>query len=223
MSRPAIDFAPSLAVDLETLRFDDRGLIPVVVQDAVAGAVLMVAWANRDALKATLETGLAHFWSRSRGELWQKGETSGNVLRVVDLRPDCDRDTLLLRAHPAGPTCHTGSRTCFEGNPVALELGWLWEVLRQRSTASPEESYTARLRQRGLPRIAQKVGEEATETIIAALTGTQESRGDLVGEACDLLYHLTLLLEERGVTPEDLAGELRRRHRDRTTSPGETS
>ncbi len=207
-------------LDLESLRFDDRGLIPVVVQDAVGGAVLMVAWANHTALERTLATGEAHFLSRSRQELWHKGETSGNVLEVVELVADCDRDTLLLRAHPAGPTCHTGSRSCFEPNPAGLELGWLWEVLKERGSASPEESYTARLRQKGLARIAQKVGEEATETVIAALTTLDADREDLVGEACDLLYHLTLLLEVRGVRPQDVAKELRRRHRDKTSSGG---
>ena len=212
MTRPSLE--------LEALRFDDRGLIPVVVQDAVGGAVLMVAWANRRALEETLATGEAHFWSRSRGKLWRKGETSGNVLEVVEVLADCDRDTVLLRAHPAGPTCHTGSRSCFEPNPVALELGWLWRVLRERAGASAQESYTARLRRKGLPRIAQKVGEEATETIISALTTDEAGREDLIGEACDLLYHLTLLLEERGVPPEDLAGELRRRHRRKTAAAG---
>ena len=204
--------------DPATLRFDERGLIPVVVQDAVGGAVLMVAWADREAVEKTLETGQAHFWSRSRQALWRKGETSGNVLTVVEVLADCDRDTLLLRAHPTGPTCHRGTRTCFEPNPAGLELGWLWQVLEERADASPEESYTARLRQRGLPRIAQKVGEEATETVVAALTTSGEDRSELVGEACDLLYHLALLLKEKGVAADDLAAELRRRHRQR--SPG---
>lgn len=203
----------STAVVPDQLRYDEKGLIPVVVQDAVGGAVLMLAYADRRAVELTLETGEAHFWSRSRQRLWKKGETSGHVLEVVEVLADCDSDALLVRAHPAGPTCHRDTRTCFEPNPAALELGWLWQVLRRRSTALPEESYTARLRQQGLPRIAQKVGEEATEVVVAALAGDE---AELVGEASDLLYHLSLLLETRGVSPEAVAEELRRRHRSVT-------
>ncbi len=200
-------------LDLESLAWDERGLVPVIVQEVASGAVLMLAWANREALERTIETGLAHFWSRSRQRLWQKGETSGNVLRVVSLQADCDRDALLVRAHPEGPTCHTGNRSCFEPNAAALELGWLRAVLAERATASPEESYTARLLTRGLPRIAQKVGEEATETVVAALAGEGEAgRAELVAEVSDLLYHLEVLLLAKGVEPSEVAAELVRRH-----------
>ncbi|MDY7092759.1 MAG: bifunctional phosphoribosyl-AMP cyclohydrolase/phosphoribosyl-ATP diphosphatase HisIE [Acidobacteriota bacterium] len=201
--------------DPDSLTYDDRGLLPVVVQDAAGGAVLMVAWANREAVAKTLETGEAHFWSRSRRKLWRKGETSGNVLRVVEVLADCDRDTLLVRAHPAGPACHRGTRTCFEPNPVELELGWLRQVLEERRKASPEESYTARLLAKGLPRVAQKVGEEAVETVIAALGEGDDGGGndeELVGEAADLLYHLSVLLLARGIPARAVTEELRRRH-----------
>lgn len=199
--------------NLDSLTYDERGLVPVVVQDAVGGAVLMLAFANQEALSLTLGTGYAHFWSRSRQKMWKKGETSGNLLEVVEILVDCDRDALLMRAHPAGPTCHENTRSCFEPNPAALELGWLRRVLEERSAASPEESYTARLLARGLPRIAQKVGEEAVETVIAALTQEGEERRELVGEVSDLLYHLNLLLLAKGVEPQEVAEELRRRHR----------
>lgn len=202
-----------LQLDLESLTYDDRGLLPVVAQDEGSGAVLMVAWANREALEKTLTTGLAHFWSRSRQKLWQKGETSDNVLEVVEILPDCDRDTLLLRVRPAGPACHRGTRTCFEPNAAQLELGWLWQVLEERRTADPSSSYTARLLAKGLPRIAQKVGEEAVETVIASLTVQEEDRGELVGEASDLLYHLLVLLLAAGVEPAEISNQLRARHR----------
>ena len=203
------------APDPETLRFDDRGLVPVVAQDAATGAVLMVAYADREAIEKTRETGLAHFWSRSRQQLWQKGETSGNVLEVDDILTDCDRDTLIYRARPTGPACHRNTRTCFEPNPSKIELGWLWQVLESRRGADDTSSYTARLLQKGRPRIAQKVGEEATEVVIAALSGDDE---ELIGESADLLYHLLVLLLDRGIDPERVAAELRSRHTQRTAS-----
>lgn len=203
---------PSFGPDPQSLTYDDRGLIPVVAQDVSTGAVLMVAYANQEALRATIDTRQAHFWSRSRQELWRKGATSGNVLEVVEILDDCDRDTLLYRVRPAGPACHRGTRTCFEPNPAQLELGWLWKVLEERRQASPESSYTARLLARGLPRIAQKVGEEATETVIAALCTDDGAEAELVAEASDLIYHLLVLLLARGVEPSELAAELRNRH-----------
>ena len=157
-------------IDPATLRFDDRGLIPVVVQDVGSGAVLMLAYADREAVEQTLATGQAHFWSRSRQALWKKGETSGNTLQVVEVTADCDGDALLVRARPAGPTCHRGTRSCFEPNPARLELGWLAAVLESRRDADPAESYTARLLAEGIERIAQKVGEEGVETAIAAVS-----------------------------------------------------
>ncbi|HET9227808.1 MAG TPA: phosphoribosyl-AMP cyclohydrolase, partial [Thermoanaerobaculia bacterium] len=139
-------------IDPTTLKYDDRGLLPVVVQDAGSGAVLMLAFANREAVELTLSSGEAHFWSRSRQSLWRKGETSGNTLKVLEVTADCDGDALLVRALPSGPACHRGTRTCFEPNPARLELGWLAAVLEERRSADPEKSYTARLLQSGIER-----------------------------------------------------------------------
>jgi phosphoribosyl-AMP cyclohydrolase / phosphoribosyl-ATP pyrophosphohydrolase len=203
-------------IDPATLRFDEQGLLPVVVQDVASGAVLMLAWADRAAVERTLATGQAHFWSRSRRALWKKGETSGNVLEVVDLTADCDGDALLVRARPAGPTCHRGTRSCFEPNPARLELGWLAAALAERRGTDPALSYTARLLAQGIERVAQKVGEEGIETALAAVAGVAEGlpparRAALVGEAADLLYHLLVLLLAAGVEPEEVAAELLRR------------
>ncbi len=203
-------------MNVDELRFDGRGLIPVVVQDVGSGAVLMLAYADREAVELTLETGQAHFWSRSRQALWRKGETSGNTLAVVEVTPDCDGDALLVRARPAGPTCHRGTRSCFEPNAAGLELGWLAAVLKARRGADPETSYTARLLEMEIERIAQKVGEEGVETAIAAVSasahGGDERRKALVGEGADLLYHLLVLLEASGVDPLEIGNELSRRH-----------
>jgi len=196
-------------LDPATLQFDDRGLIPVVVQDVGSGAVLMLAYANREAVERTLATGQVWFWSRSRQELWRKGATSGNTLAMVEMTADCDSDALLVRARPAGPACHRGTRTCFEPNPAQLELGWLATFLRERAGADPAESYTARLISEGMERIAQKVGEEAVETVIAAVANHRQA---LIGEATDLLYHLLVLLQASGVEPEEITSELLRRH-----------
>ncbi|HEV7504130.1 MAG TPA: bifunctional phosphoribosyl-AMP cyclohydrolase/phosphoribosyl-ATP diphosphatase HisIE [Thermoanaerobaculia bacterium] len=212
-----------MSVDPAALRYDDRGLIPVVVQDVNSGAVLMQAFANREAVELTLSTGQAHFWSRSRQSLWRKGETSGNVLQVVEMTADCDADSLLVRVLPAGPACHRGTRTCFEpdigSNPAGLELGWLAAVIESRQGADPGTSYTARLLSQGIERIAQKVGEEGVEAALAAVS--LEARGDneggerrkaLIGEAADLLYHLLVLLLASGVEPSEVGEELLRRH-----------
>jgi phosphoribosyl-ATP pyrophosphohydrolase/phosphoribosyl-AMP cyclohydrolase len=208
-------------IDPAALQYDDRGLLPVVVQDVGSGAVLMLAWANREAVERTLATGQVWFWSRSRQALWRKGETSGNTLALVEMTADCDGDALLVRARPAGPACHRGTRTCFEPNPARLELGWLTSVLQSRATADPGESYTARLLSAGIERIAQKVGEEGVETAIAAVSlaargdggeGAPDRRAALVGEATDLLYHLLVLLQASGVEPQQVTDELLRRH-----------
>jgi phosphoribosyl-AMP cyclohydrolase / phosphoribosyl-ATP pyrophosphohydrolase len=206
-------------IDLATLRFDDRGLLPVVVQDVGSGAVLMLAYADREAVEKTLATGFAHFWSRSRSALWKKGETSGNTLQVVEVTADCDGDALLVRARPAGPTCHRGTRSCFEPNPAQLELGWLAAVLASRRGADPETSYTARLLAQGIERIAQKVGEEGVETAIAAVSAALrgadeggERRRALKGEAADLLYHLLVLLQASGVDLGEINEVLLERH-----------
>lgn len=161
--------------DRTTLRFDAAGLLPVVAQDSWSGRVLMLAWANAEAVERTTATGEAHFWSRSRQALWRKGETSGNVLRVLAIERDCDGDSLLLRVEPAGPACHTGATSCFDTAskdteaPSGLDLGALERIVAARSGADPAGSYTARLFAEGIERMAQKVGEEATEVVIAAL------------------------------------------------------
>lgn len=209
--------------DPAALAYDDRGLLPVVAQDVATGAVLMVAWADRAAVERTRETGWACFFSRSRGEPWLKGETSGNRLRVVEVLADCDRDTLLYRVLPEGPACHRGTRTCFEPNPASLELGWLARVLAERRGVDPEASYTARLVEGGPGRIGRKLVEEAVEVLLAAVEpgggdGADEPRDDrspkdsLAWEAADLLYHLLVLLEERGVEAAAVARELAARH-----------
>ena len=209
--------------DPHSLTYDERGLLPVVVQDVASGAVLMVAWADRAALARTAETGFACFFSRSRGRAWMKGETSGNRLRVVEARADCDRDTLLLRVDPEGPACHTGDRTCFEPNPSRLELGWLARTIAFRRGADPETSYTARLLAAGPERIGRKLGEEAMETVLAAVVPPSESgelaqdsgdgKDSLAWEAADLLYHLLVLLESKDVDLAAVTAELARRHR----------
>jgi phosphoribosyl-ATP pyrophosphohydrolase/phosphoribosyl-AMP cyclohydrolase len=207
-----------MSVDAAALCYDERGLIPVVVQDVNSGAVLMQAFANREAVELTLSTGQAHFWSRSRRALWRKGETSGNVLQVTEVTADCDADSLLVRVLPAGPACHRGTRTCFEPNPARLELGWLAAALDSRRGADLETSYTARLLSQGIERIAQKVGEEGVETAIAAVSAAAtggnhgERRKALTGEAADLLYHLLVLLLASGIDPSEVGEELLRRH-----------
>jgi len=188
-----------------------------IVQDARDGRVLMFAWMDAEAERLTRETGDAWFWSRSRQELWRKGATSGNTLEMVEMTADCDGDALLVRARPAGPACHRGTRTCFEPNPAQLELGWLAEALRGRAGADPAESYTARLLAEGVERIAQKVGEEGVETALAAVAldargGTESRREALAGEAADLLYHLLVLLQASGIEPAKVTDELLKRH-----------
>lgn len=196
---------------IDSLKFqEDDGLLPAVVQDADTGEVLMVGFMNREAVDSTIRDGHVTFWSRSRRRLWKKGESSGNVLNVVDITPDCDRDTLLVRARPVGPTCHTGTRSCFSAAP---EHSWstlptLESVIRDRRAVEPEGSYTAELFRAGTPRIAQKVGEEAAETIVAAM---QDNRTLLTNETADLLYHVTVLLTDRGATWSDVMEELWRR------------
>ena len=208
---------------VENVRFDEAGLVPVVAQDAGTGDVLTLAYANREAVEKTLATGQAHFYSRSRGELWRKGATSGNTQRVVEVRLDCDGDTLLYRVEPRGPACHTGERTCFftalagdgvgvaTGRPDGVSLGTMVErlagTIAQRHREMPQESYTAGLIRRGPERVAQKVGEEAVEVVIAAMRDERVAE-----ETADLVYHLLVLLEERGVGIDEVAGVLRDRH-----------
>jgi phosphoribosyl-ATP pyrophosphohydrolase/phosphoribosyl-AMP cyclohydrolase len=194
----------------EGLVFDANGLVPVVAQDRASGDVLMLAWADAEAVAKTAETGLAHFWSRSRKALWRKGETSGNTLRVVEARADCDKDALLLVVEPAGPACHTGARSCF-GDVSPTAAGMLEElarVVRLRAQALPEESYTARLVAKGQAAVLKKIGEEATEVVLAA-SGESDER--LASESADLLFHLLLALDQRRVPLASVMDELRRR------------
>ena len=195
------------------IAFDDNGLVPCVVQDARTGEVLTLAYMNEEALARTRETGEVHFWSRSRDELWRKGETSGNVLRVEEIRYDCDGDALLALVDPAGPACHTGERTCFhngELDPVAHEaLPTLERTVAERAAAKPEGSYTAELLA-DAPRIGEKIREEADEVAGAART---ESCQRVAEEAADVLYHLTVLLASRGLRLEDALRELNGRRR----------
>jgi len=191
------------------------GLVPAVVQDAGDGAVLMLAYMNREALAATLATRHVTFWSRSKQRLWTKGETSGNLLLLRAIEVDCDGDTLLVLAEPAGPACHEGTRTCWGANPPRSGaeplafLGTLQALIRGRIADRPEGSYTAKLLSEGTRRIAQKVGEEGLEVALAAVAQSDE---DVVSEAADLLYHLILLLQVKNLSLERVVGELRMRH-----------
>ncbi|MEO8511541.1 MAG: bifunctional phosphoribosyl-AMP cyclohydrolase/phosphoribosyl-ATP diphosphatase HisIE [Chloroflexota bacterium] len=189
-------------------------LLPVVVQDAADGTLLMLAWANPEALRLTEATGRAHFWSRSRNELWRKGATSGNELVLVDLAVDCDGDAIRYRVAPTGPACHTGARSCFDEPGTAtdgpMDLAALEAIIGQRRGADPATSYTARLLATGARRPAEKVTEEAGELSAAALAGSDD---EVRGEAADLLYHALVLLASRGVTLREVLDVLGSRHR----------
>jgi len=236
-----------MKIEIEDVKYDERGLVPAIVQDAKTGEVLTLAYMNEESLRLTLAEGETWFWSRSRGELWHKGATSGNTQRVLEVRLDCDGDALVVLAEPAGPACHTGARSCFHhevqsphevqgpkskvqsqeaevssfkpqasslkpqvSGPVDLgaTLERLYALILNRREERPEGSYTTYLFDEGLDKILKKVGEEAAETIIAA---KNEGAGPLVSEASDLIYHLVVLLVERGVTLEDVRAELARR------------
>ena len=188
------------------------GLVPAIIQDADTRQVLMLGFMNEEAYQKTQETGHVTFWSRTRQTLWTKGETSGHFLNLVDMKIDCDQDTLLVRVHPIGPTCHTGTDTCWAEdntpNPL-LFLGELQSFIDRRKEEMPEGSYTTSLFNKGINKIAQKVGEEALETVIEATNGSKEH---LVYEASDLLYHLLVMLTEKGLRIEDVAAELQQRH-----------
>jgi phosphoribosyl-AMP cyclohydrolase / phosphoribosyl-ATP pyrophosphohydrolase len=228
-----VDAADAVARGPDTLRWDDRGLVAGVVQDAADGRVLMVAWLDAEALAATLATGEVHFHSRSRGRLWRKGETSGHVLRLRGIAVDCDGDALLLTVDPVGPTCHRETRSCFDADGAPREaaasqgFAWLetlWATIAGRAADRPEGSYTTRLLDGGVDLAGRKVAEEATEVLLAAKndeaaehTGADATvraggRAALAGEAADLLYHALVLLAERGLPPMDVIAELRRRH-----------
>ena len=207
------------------------GLVPAIAQDAADGRVLMLAWMDAEALAATLKTGVVHFHSRSRDRLWRKGETSGNELRLVDIALDCDGDALLVRVEPAGPTCHRGTRSCFDRDGVPPDVtqgfGWLetlWTTIADRAAARPDGSYTTTILEAGVDAAARKVTEEATEVLIAAkddaaldpaAAGKDETRSALAGEAADLVFHTLVLLAERDVPPKTVLDVLRGRHRSR--------
>lgn len=188
------------------------GLVPAIIQDATTKTVLMLGYMNKEAFDKTVETKKVTFYSRSRQCLWTKGETSGNFLELVDIKVDCDNDTLLVKANPIGPTCHTGNDTCWgeknEKNPL-LFLTYLQDFINRRHEEMPEGSYTTSLFKDGLNRMAQKVGEEALEAVIEACNGTNER---LVYEGSDMIYHLIVLLTSKGLRIEDLARELQVRH-----------
>ena len=207
------------------------GLVPAVVQDAADGRVLMVAYMDSEALAATLATGRVHFHSRSRDALWRKGETSGNVLRLVDFAVDCDGDALLMHVDPSGPTCHRNTRSCFDAEgaaavatpPPVQGFEWLetlWATVDQRAGADPATSYTARLLAAGVDGAGRKVAEEATEVLMAAKDDAVASaerrpatRDALAGEVADLLYHTLVVLRERDLPPSEVIARLRERHR----------
>lgn len=214
--------APLDIADVSSLDFDKTGgLLPAIVQHAGSGAVLMLGYMSREALRETLTRRRVVFFSRSRQRLWEKGETSGHTLQLAAVRTDCDRDTLLVTALPAGPVCHLGTDTCFGDQPAVpgrrtqaerlAFLGALEGVIARRLADRPEGSYTARLHAQGPKRIAQKVGEEGLEV---ALAGVAETDDKLIAESADLLYHLLLLLKSRGLRLEQVVAELESRHTD---------
>jgi phosphoribosyl-AMP cyclohydrolase / phosphoribosyl-ATP pyrophosphohydrolase len=209
---------------MSNLQVDTNGLIPAIVQDAVSGRVLMLGWMNAESLEKTRQSGEVWFYSRSRQELWHKGATSGNVLRVRELRADCDADAILVRAEPAGPTCHTGRESCFwqdvEGNvnedaPAGGFLDELARIVQQRRSEKPDGSYTAKLFAKGRFKIAQKVGEEGLET---AMAGVAQDDERLIDESADLLFHLLVLLNERDVPLRAVLDRLNERHNARTST-----
>jgi phosphoribosyl-ATP pyrophosphohydrolase/phosphoribosyl-AMP cyclohydrolase len=211
------------------LAFGSDGLVPAIVQDRADGRVLMLAWMDAEALAATLDSGEVHFHSRSRDRLWRKGETSGNVLRLVELAVDCDGDALLITVDPLGPTCHRGTRSCFDADgapaePTTQGFAWLeslWSTIASRAAERPAGSYTTSLLEGGVDTAGRKVTEEATEVLMAAKddAAAESSGADraatreaLAGEAADLVYHALVLLAERGVPPSSVVEVLRRRH-----------
>lgn len=211
---------PLTAADAASLDWDKmEGLVPAMIQDAASREVLMLGYMDQEALRITLEEGQATFFSRSRQSLWRKGETSGNRLLVEAIFTDCDRDSLLILARPLGPACHLGTSSCF-GDGATTSPIWLSQlsaIVRERRSAPEAESYTARLIGEGVLRIAQKVGEEGVELALAAAAGTNE---DVVEEAADLLFHLTVLMEERGIDWAAIIGRLQARHAGQVTPGG---
>ncbi|MNW31051.1 Phosphoribosyl-ATP pyrophosphatase [compost metagenome] len=228
MTSSEINEQISLEQVVENVRWDEAGLAPAIVQDAVTGQVLTLAYMNRESLRKSLESGETWFWSRSRQELWHKGATSGNTQRIASLNLDCDGDALLVRVHPAGPACHTGAITCFDreivlpGKEVSAAgetnssrpdrfavLAELEAVIAERERTRPEGAYTTYLFDKGIDKILKKVGEETSETIIAA---KNQDNDELRLEVSDLLYHLLVLLQERKLPLDEIMTELERRH-----------
>lgn len=205
-------------MDMSKIKFDEKGLVPAIAQDAKTGQVLMLAYMNAESLQMTLDSGYATYFSRSRQQLWRKGETSGHTQRVLEMRYDCDGDALLLAVEQEGPACHTGEISCFHNPiltadaddlpPTADVVQQVYDVICDRKEHPREGSYTNYLLEKGVEKICKKVGEEASETIIAAM---KRSKPEVCYEAADLVYHLLVLLFEQGVTPDDLWAELARR------------
>ena len=205
-------------MDMSKIKFDEKGLVPAIAQDAKTGRVLMLAYMNAESLQMTLDSGYATYFSRSRQQLWRKGETSGHTQRVLEMRYDCDGDALLLTVEQEGPACHTGETSCFHNPiltadaddlpPAADVVQQVYDVICDRKEHPREGSYTNYLLDKGVEKICKKVGEEASETIIAAM---KRSKPEVCYEAADLVYHLLVLLFEQGVTPDDLWAELARR------------
>lgn len=205
-------------MDMSKIKFDEKGLVPAIAQDVKTGQVLMLAYMNAESLQMTLDSGYATYFSRSRQQLWRKGETSGHTQRVLEMRYDCDGDALLLAVEQEGPACHTGEISCFHNPiltadaddlpPTADVVQQVYDVICDRKEHPREGSYTNYLLEKGVEKICKKVGEEASETIIAAM---KRSKPEVCYEAADLVYHLLVLLFEQGVTPDDLWAELARR------------
>jgi len=219
-----------MSKELEEIKFDERGLVPAIVQDARTHEVLTLAYMNAESLKLTQESNETWFWSRSRSELWRKGDTSGNTQRVVEIRRDCDSDALVVLVEPAGPACHTGNRSCFYRDLAGAEidphfreqpddlgavLNDLFRLIESRKRELPQGSYTTYLFTEGLDKILKKIGEEASETIIAA---KNEDKSALVSETADLLYHLLVLLVERGVSLDEVRDELSGRRQEKSVA-----
>ena len=219
-----------MSKELEEIKFDERGLVPAIVQDARTREVLTLAYMNAESLKLTQESNETWFWSRSRSELWRKGSTSGNTQRVIEIRRDCDSDALVVLVEPAGPACHTGNRSCFYRDLAGAEidphfrerpddlgavLDDLFRLIENRKRELPQGSYTTYLFNEGLDKILKKIGEESSETIIAA---KNEDKSALVYETADLLYHLLVLLVERGVSLDEVQDELSGRRQEKSVA-----
>ena len=200
-------------IETSELKFDERGLIPAIVQDFESGEVLTLAYMNRESLEITLREGRTCFWSRSRGELWRKGETSGNVQHIVNITADCDRDALLVQVRKDGPACHLGNESCFafpvEEKEPPFSLQTLYRLLEERNRLRPENSYTSYLFEKGREKILKKLGEECTEVVIGAMKGDRE---ETVYELADLCYHALVLMVSEGISLEDVRAELASRH-----------